>query len=294
MTYKVVHPASGDQMTTTEGSIGNPVETPRIGLAIWTRLGPRGRNSVAGVVGTVAFLLIWQLISVSGLLHRDALPPALATIANAFRLLTDTQFLANVGSTLWASLVGFAWAAIIAVPLGLVLGLSRQLYSLTSTVMELLRPLPPVAFVPLLVLTVGQSLEMKASVIVIGCVWPLLTNTIHGVHSTDPTARATGQSFGWNRFQLLYRVVWPSAVPSVLTGVRITTSIALVLCVGAEFIGGSPTGLGSWLLQQSLLPDSLQAVAAGVIVAGMLGLIVNAAVSTLEKRFAQWARRQDS
>jgi NitT/TauT family transport system permease protein len=80
----------------------------------------------------------------------------------------------------------------------------------------------------------------------------------------------------------------------VLTGVRITVSVALILCVGAEFIGGSRDGLGSWLLQQSMLPGGIDTVCAGVIVAGALGLLVNAVVTSLERRFAAWAHREDS
>lgn len=270
------------------------IKQPSSVTLAWAHVGPRGRKILSGISGTLVFLLVWELVAISGVLERDALPPASSTIMSSFMLFSNASFLAHVGSTLWATALGFFGAAAIAVPLGLLLGLSRRLHSLTSTIIELLRPLPPIAFVPLVVLTVGQSTEMKVIIIAIGCVWPLLTNTIHGVHSTDPTARATGQSFGWNGFQLLYRVVWPSAVPSILTGVRITSSIAVILCVGAEFIGGSPTGLGSWLLQQSLLPNSLQAVASGVIVAGILGLVINGIVAALEKRFAQWAHREDS
>jgi NitT/TauT family transport system permease protein len=249
----------------------------------------RVRPLVLGSLGVAGFLALWQVLASQGLLPRDGLPPAGATVVRAVRLLTDAGFLTNVGATLWASAVGFLAAFGIAVPAGLLLGMSQRLYALTSTVVELLRPLPPIAFVPLLVLLAGQGLEMKAVIVALGCVWPLLTNTIHGVHGTSGTAISTARSFGWRRWQVAYRVVWPSAVPAVLTGVRITVSIALILCVGAEYIGGSTTGLGSWMLQQSMLPQGIESVCAGVIVAGLLGLLVNGLVSLLEHRFAGWS-----
>lgn len=247
-----------------------------------------------GAAGVVGFLAVWEVVARYDLLPRDVLPTASTTLANAAALVGDPAFLGQIGATLWAAFVGLALAIVIAVPAGLVLGLSDRLHAVTATVVELLRPLPPVGLVPLLVLVVGQGLEMKAIVVALGCLWPLLINTIHGVHSTDGTAKATGRSFGWSRRAVALRVVWPSAVPSVLTGVRITASVALILCVGAEFIGGSRDGLGSWLLQQSMLPGGIDTVCAGVVVAGALGLLINAAVTTLERRFAGWANREDS
>lgn len=255
-----------------------------------------GRSIVVarGVGGVLGFLVLWEVVARYDLLPRDVLPTASTTLANAAELLGDATFRSQIGATLWAAFVGYVLAVVIAVPAGLVLGLSDRLHAATATVVELLRPLPPVGLVPLLVLVVGQGLEMKAVVVALGCVWPLLINTIHGVHSTDGTARATARSFGWSQRTVALRVVWPSAVPSVLTGVRITASVALILCVGAEFIGGSRDGLGSWLLQQSMLPGGIDTVCAGVVVAGGLGLLVNAAVTTLERRFAGWAHREDS
>lgn len=254
----------------------------------------RGRVLRRGATGVLGTLLVWEVVARFDLLPRDALPPASSTIARAAELVVDTTFLGNVGATLWASLVGYLLALVVALPLGMLLGLSDRLYLVSSTVIELLRPLPPVGLVPLLVLVAGQGLEMKAAVVALGCVWPLLINTIHGVHATDSTARATARSFGWSRRQVAIRVVWPSAIPSVLTGVRITVSVALILCVGAEFIGGSTAGLGSWLLQQSMLPGGIESVCAGVVIAGSLGLLINGAVSALETRFAAWARREEA
>ena len=247
-----------------------------------------------GAAGVAGFLALWEVVARYDLLPRDVLPAASTTVASAAELVGDPAFIDQIGATLWAAFVGLALAIVVAVPAGLVLGLSDRLHAATATVVELLRPLPPVGLVPLLVLVVGQGLEMKAVVVALGCVWPLLINTIHGVHSTDGTARATARSFGWSRRTVALRVVWPSAVPSVLTGVRITASVALILCVGAEFIGGSRDGLGSWLLQQSMLPGGIDTVCAGVVVAGVLGLLVNAVVTTLERRFAGWAHREDS
>jgi NitT/TauT family transport system permease protein len=255
---------------------------------------PRSIIVARGVAGVIGFLALWEVVARYDLLPRDVLPPASTTLVRSAELLGDPSFLGQIGATLWAAFVGYVLALVIAVPAGLVLGLSDRLHAATATVVELLRPLPPVGLVPLLVLVVGQGVEMKAVVVALGCVWPLLINTIHGVHSTDGTARATARSFGWSPRTVALRVVWPSAVPSVLTGVRITVSVALILCVGAEFIGGSRDGLGSWLLQQSMLPGGIDTVCAGVVVAGALGLLVNAAVTALERRFAAWAHREDS
>ena len=252
----------------------------------------RSRSTVLGAVGVLAFLALWQAVSVSGLFLRGDIPTATATLQRAGQLMVTGDLLRNVWETVLASGVGFLLAFGVAVPAGLLLGMSERLHEMASTVVELLRPLPPIAFVPLLVLVSGQGLEMKAAIVAMGCVWPLLINTIHGVHGTDGTAIATGRSFGWSRLQIARRVIWPSSIPAIMTGVRITVSIAVILCIGAEFIGGSTTGIGSWLLQQSMLPQGMESVFAGVIVAGVLGLLVNGVVSVLDARLAGWASEE--
>lgn len=278
-------------VTTPPGDRPVRARTPRLR---GDRAVERSIVAARGMAGVLGFLALWELVARYDLLPRDVLPAASTTLVRSAELVGDPAFLGQIGATLWAALLGYLLALVVAVPAGLVLGLSDRLHAATATIVELLRPLPPVGLVPLLVLVVGQGLEMKAIVVALGCVWPLLINTIHGVHSTDGTARATARSFGWSPRTVAMRVVWPSAVPSVLTGVRITVSVALILCVGAEFIGGSRDGLGSWLLQQSMLPGGIDTVCAGVVVAGALGLLVNAAVTTLERRFAAWAHREDA
>lgn len=287
--------ASTRSVATETPSVGSPRPTPAAAPARdrWTA-SSRFAPALRGLAGVIGLLILWEVVARYDLLPRDVLPTATDTLARALELCADSRFRSQVGATLWATAVGYVLAFVVAVPLGLLLGLSNRLFALTSTIVELLRPLPPVGLVPLLVLVAGQGLEMKTIVIALGCVWPLLINTIHGVHSTDSTALATARSFGWSRTTIAVRVVWPSAVPSVLTGVRITVSVALILCVGAEYIGGSTTGLGSWLLQQSMLPGGIEAVCAGVVFAGVLGLAVNGMVSTLERKYAAWATRGEA
>lgn len=281
-------------MTVTETA------TPSRAVATLTPRSPgparlrKRRAPLLGVLGSLGFLVLWQIVVQFEMLPRNYLPSASDAVAQAAMLLTNGQFLGEVGSTVGVSFLGLGIAFVIAAPLGLMLGISERLYALTSTVVELLRPLPPIAFVPLMVLVAGQGVEMKATIVALGCVWPLLTNTIHGVHATEAVAKATGESFGWGKWTVIRRVVWPSSLPSVITGVRITVSIALILCVGAEFIGGSTRGIGSWLLQQSMLPGGMLSVTAGVLIAGALGVVVNAIVAVLDRRYAAWARRGES
>jgi len=271
---------------------GNSASDARTEVRRWTIWAARSRSTVLGTTGVVIFLALWQAISASGVFLRGDIPTATATLGRAAELMVNDDLLWNVWDTVWASMVGLMLAFVLAVPAGLLLGMSDRLYAMTSTVVELLRPLPPIAFVPLLVLVSGQGIEMKAVIVAMGCVWPLLINTIHGVHGTDGTAIATGRSFGWNRTQIAFRIIWPSSIPAVMTGVRITVSIAVILCIGAEYIGGSTTGIGSWLLQQSMLPQGIESVCAGVIIAGVLGLLVNGIVSVLDARLAGWANME--
>jgi ABC-type nitrate/sulfonate/bicarbonate transport system permease component len=243
-----------------------------------------GALSVLGAIG------LWEILSVSGVLSPDHFPTVPQVAENLGALVSRDRFWSAVGSTMQGWAVGLGIAAAIALPIGLLLGSSRAAYRALQGVIEFLRPIPSVAIIPLVVLVYGTSMTTKVFLIAYASFWPLLVQTIYGVREVDPVARETARSFGLGRAAILYRITLPSALPYFATGLRIASSIALILAITAELVVGAD-GLG----QAILLAQSGNAIAemyALIAVTGFLGLASNTLFRRAERTTLHWHRSQ--
>ena len=214
-------------------------------------------------------------------------PPASSVLAETVGLFGDGEFWGALASTLWAAAYGLGRAIIIAVPLGLVLGLSRWAYRAAITVVELLRPIPSVALIPLAILLFGTGTSMKAFLVTYACLWPILFNTIYGVHDVDRVGVDTARVFGLGWFKRAVRVNLPAASPFIYTGIKIAVSVALILAIGAEIVAGGSSGLGIEMGEARALGD-LQLSYAYVTVTGIIGLLLYVAMEVIERRLFGW------
>lgn len=241
-----------------------------------------------GLVGFALFFLALEWFTRLGLVSPRFLPPASRVAARAGILLTDAEFLGYIAETLRAWAAGLGLSALIGIPAGILIGSSHFLYQGTRGIIEFLRPIPSVALVPLGVLLLGNSLEMKAFVVVMGALWPILFNTIYGMHETDPMRVQTAKVFGYGRVATLAKISLPGALPFIYTGVRVAAAIALILAISAEILAGGAGGLGSWMLLMGLSGGAAEQVYAGTFLAGVLGWLINALLVQGEKRLVSW------
>lgn len=235
-------------------------------------------------------MAVFEIVSRLGLVNEKFLPPFSAVVVAMLGLFGDSVFLGDVWATIATWFFGLVVSMCIAIPLGGLLGLSETGYRASRSLIELIRPMPPVALIPLVILVLGQGLEMKLVVAVYAATWPILFNTIYGVHGTDPKAKEMGRSFGLSRFAITRRIVIPSAAPMIATGVRISSSIVLIVIITIELIAGGTNGIGAFIGRMRGLGDQPEYVYAGVLVAGLLGLAVNSLLGWLERRFFAWSR----
>jgi len=221
------------------------------------------------------------------LVTPDYLPPASEILGETVLLLGRSVFWSAFWSTMQACIIGLALATLLAVPLGLVLGLSKWAHNAAITIVELLRPIPSVALIPLAILVWGRGTEMKVALIVYACVWPILFNTIYGTHHVDPIASDTAQVFGMGRTKTMWRVHLPAASPFIFTGIRIAASVALILAVSTEIIAGGADGLGIQLELARNFGD-LKLSYAFTIVIGLVGLAMHFIFEAFERRRFAW------
>lgn len=239
-----------------------------------------------GLVGIGVAMGVWEIIRATGLLPRSYIPGVGPILSATVRDL-GSDLLPAAGDTLKAWAVGLAITIPAGVLLGVAVGLWRWIDAGTRVVVEFMRPVPSVALIPIAVLVFGISLRMQLLLIVYACIWPVFYNVRYAVQGVDPMLLDTGRVAGLSRWALIRRVVIPSVLPDVFTGVRIASSIALVLAVSAELITGAP-GLGKLIVDaQGATKISLSY--AGVLVTGIIGFLLNLAFTTLDRRLLPWS-----
>ena len=151
---------------------------------------------------------------------------------------------------------------------------------------EFLRPIPSAALIPVLFLTIGTNIKSELFLAAFGAFWPLLIQTMYGVRDVDPVAIETAKSFGVGRLERLYRITLPSAAPYIATGLRISSTVALILAFTAELFMGTP-GLGQLVnyAQSYGLETQLYALA---LATGFLGVGIHLLFTSLERRALRW------
>jgi len=187
--------------------------------------------------------------------------------------LASGELFTHIAASLSRFLKGYALAAALAVSLGLCLGLWRPLYNLFEPVIELLRPMPSPATIPIAILFLGIGDEMKVAVTAYACSWPILLNTIDGVRGIDPVLIHTAATFRLNAWQRFRKVILPAASPQILTGLRVSLAIALILVTTSEMVI-SNDGLGFYILDMQRSFE-IRRMYAGILAVALVGYLLN-------------------
>ena len=207
----------------------------------------------------------------------------------ALSFVSPLLFINTIGAFLLGLLVPLAagcLAAIIAIPLGLLMGTIPLVYRLLEPITEFIRPIPSSAYIPVAILFLGIGNEMKVFVIFLACMFPILLNTYGGVRAVDPVLIDTGRTFGLSRPKALWQIILPAALPNILTGMRISLGIALIVAVVAEMITGN-SGIGYFILDMQRI-FRVPEMFAGIFTLGLLGFLINFIFLRVEGHFLRW------
>jgi ABC-type nitrate/sulfonate/bicarbonate transport system permease component len=247
-----------------------------------------GKFNWNGWLAFAVLLLLWELYSRSNPRLQLYIPPISQILAALGQIILAGQINAHLFSTVIRFLESYFLAAAIAVTLGVILGYFRFAHSLLEMAIEFLRPMPSVAIIPVAILLLGIGDSMMIAVTVYATMWPILINTIDGVRHIENTLIDTGRTFGLGRRRILWQVILPAASPYIVTGLRISLSIALILVTTAEMISGGK-GLGFFILdeERSLQTSNMYA---GIVLVAVLGYALNRLFVALERKAMKWRR----
>lgn len=267
-----------------DGRALSRASSPWVGNSVARRLA----SALRVASGILVFFLILEFVTSLELVPSIYLPRASSVVRRMAELLHDPGFLRNVLATLSAWAVGLGLAIAISVPVGVLVGTSDLAYEMSSPLVEFMRPIPSVALIPLGILLWGQGFSMKIILVAYAATWPILFNTVYGVHDVDPIAVQTARCFGLGPAAILRRISLPSAAPFIFTGIRISASIALIVVVGAELLASADSGIGSYILFVSSNGGQMDSVLAGAAIAGLIGAMINSVLVSIDQRFFAW------
>jgi len=244
----------------------------------------------------LACLLFWQVAASHklnfGLFTFTYVPTPGAVLDAAWQLLASNALLAHLGSSLSRVFAGYLAAAVLGVVLGLLIGRSRWAEDTLLPPLEVLRPIPAVAWIPLAILMFPSSELSMVFITFTGALFPILLNTVHGVEAVDPRLVASARSLGAGRWAILREVVLPGALPSIVTGLAIGMGTSWFCLVTAEMISGQ-FGIGYYTWESYTLqnyPD----IIVGMLLIGLLGMGSSALVKHLGALATPWYRARRS
>jgi NitT/TauT family transport system permease protein len=232
------------------------------------------------------FLLLWELAPRFGLIDRTFLPPFSEILLRGAQFAAAGKLLPQVLVSLERAGGGFALGVVTAVPLGILIGWYRPLENYLNPLLQLLRQTNPVSLFPVFIMFFGIGYFTDVAIIYWVVVWPILLGAANGVKYVDPALVKYARSVGLRPWQMFVKVVIPSAVPSIITGMRLAATYSFLMLVISEMVGAS-SGLGYLIVNAQYLM-SIHLLYVGVIVLALLGIASNWLLVALERRLTSW------
>lgn len=257
-----------------------------------------------GLVVPALIIAVWQAVAMLGWVNPQVLPSPLAVVEKWIAYLLPMQpyvegssrlawmfsgelIIDSIGS-MYRVLVGFFLGAGLALPIGLAMGASPRVYAWFNPLFQLLRPIPPIAYIPLSILWFGLGNPPAVFLIVLGAFFPVLMNTIAGVRQVDSIYLRAARNLGASQRTMFLRVILPAAVPYILAGVRIGIGTAFIVVIVSEMIAVN-NGLGFRILEarEYFWSDK---IIAGMITIGLWGLAIDVGMNRLNNHLLRWHR----
>ncbi|HEY7374158.1 MAG TPA: ABC transporter permease [Polyangia bacterium] len=242
-------------------------------------------------VTLISLLLgLWSLIVTRS--GSAIFPTPWQVVTGTVELIRDGTMFDHISASLLRVAAGFLIATAVALPLGLWMGRVTVVYTTLNPIFQILRPISPIAWIPIAILWFGIGDTSPIFLIFISSVFPLVVQTATGVHSIEPRFLQAAENFGVQRWKLYLKVIWPAALPQVIVGMRISLGVAWLVVVAAEMIA-LHSGLGYMIIDARNAGNRYDLVVSGMVVIGLIGLLLDALMRRLEGlRSVRWRYAQ--
>jgi len=265
----------------------------RVALMQSIRRRSRYQDVMLSVMGILGFLIIWQAVTVTGIVQSRYLSTPMQ-IANLFVVkLTNPDpdgavIGVNILSSLTIALSGFGLAIAIGIPLGLVMGWYKGFDSFMRPLFEIIRPIPPVSWIPLTIVWLGIGLTAKAIIVFFAAFVPCLINSYTGIRQTSEVLKNVAKTCGASNFTIFWKIGIPSAMTLTFAGIKVAIGNAWATLVAAEMLAAS-SGLGYMILMGRQF-GRVDLVILGIVVIGLIGTIITIFINALENKILGWKK----
>ena len=244
------------------------------------------RDRLTGLAAVIVVLGLWQMVVTTHLVGSFLLASPTSVAVALYDLFAKDGFLTQVGVSAYQFAAGYAISVIVGVTVGLVMGWFRPVAAALQPIVSALYSTPNVALIPLFVVWFGVGDNSKIVIVFVAAVFPVLFNTMAGVRTADKDLLQMAHAFGASRRQLFKTILLPSAVPFIMTGLRLALGIAIILMVVGEMLAGTD-GIG-YVIQNAGQTFQIAQIFAGVVVVAVASTIMMGGLRRLERRFDAW------
>jgi ABC-type nitrate/sulfonate/bicarbonate transport system permease component len=243
-------------------------------------------SKLSGYIFLLVLFVVWESITRLEWVNPLIVPP-LSRIFTAFgSLVLSGDIPLQIAASMKRAAAGYFLAAAVFIPLGIVMALFDSARRACEVVIEMLRPVPPPVVIPMALLFFGLEDAMKIFVIFFSCAWPILLNTVDGVKGIDRLLIHTGRTFGLSQGKIIRHIVLPASLPQIMTGLRISLPITLILVVISEMVG-STDGIGYFVLDSQRRFKVTQ-MYAGMLALALLGYMLNTLFNFVHRCLLAW------
>ncbi|SKB77382.1 sulfonate transport system permease protein [Lachnospiraceae bacterium] len=234
----------------------------------------------------VILVIVWEVVCRYGAVKSYSMPAPGMIVQDAVEKLRSGVLLKHITVSFLRVLEGFLVALISALILGVLIGLSKHVEQFTELVLQILKPIPPIAWIPLAILWFGIGESSKLYIIFYGAFFPILLNTVDGIHNIDKRYLELGRVYEMKKVRLVSKVILPGALPSILTGIRVGLGNAWVCVVAAEMIAATK-GIG-YMLSNGRSMSRADDVILAMLLIGIVGKIMDDVLKILSARLMKW------
>ena len=246
------------------------------------------KSKASGFLLIVILLGLWEALSRLAWIDPNYMPPVSTIVLSMYELAETLEIVHHLFVTLKRVIMGYLLGASVGYILGFLCGYLPRIYSFLELTIEYLRPMPSIALIPIGILFLGMGDALNVVIVGWACSWPVFVNTMDGVRSTDRVLINTACTFGLNQWQIIRKVIIPSSLPFVFTGLRVGLGIAVAVVVITEMVA-SGSGLGFFIITTSIsfrVPEMF----AGIITIGLFGYALNQSFLFIDRRALGWQK----
>lgn len=237
--------------------------------------------------GIIVLFALWCLLSFRRLVDPLYLPSPVAVFREVWASAASGQLLKHAAATLYRLAVGFGIGAFVGIPVGLLMGYSKRIYSALEALVEVFRAVPVIALFPLFLILFGLGDKSKFIIAAWSSSLIILVNTMYGVQHSSPIRRMVARSLKASEWQTFWKVVLPDALPEIFVGLRTGFSIALIVVLMSEMFLGTRSGIGQMIYNAHLMYDT-PTMYVGIIASGVIGYVLNLLLLAAQKQMIHW------